>query len=125
MAASLLAAESGPTAIPVEFVQTSCNQPESYHVAPSTPQKSTTNVTIAYTTQQDQQAAGATAKTDSLRIGQNLHHSVTGVARVQSIGSGNTSQQHSVGASDGDKPCITQILASCNLLQFVLGLRKM
>ena len=104
MATSLLAAEGGPASIPVEFVQTSCNQSEAYHSAPSTPQKSTANtVTIAYTTaqqlqQQVQQQGATVSKTNlnsSLQTDQNLHHSVA----AQSIGSGNASQQHSVGVS--------------------------
>ena len=100
MAASLLATESGPASIPVEFVQTSCNQSAetAYHVTPSTPQKSATNVTIAYSTQPQPLQQGATAKTsnlnDSLQAGQSLHHNIT-----QSIAAGITSQQHSVGAS--------------------------
>lgn len=100
MAASLLAAESGPASIPVEFVQTSCSQPETYPPAPSTPQKSTTNtVTIAYTTAQQLQPQGASATETNLNssLQTNNQSHVTGVA--QSLGTGSTSQQHSVGTS--------------------------
>ena len=101
MASSLLAAESGPSSIPVEFVQTTCNQRETYQTSPSTPLKSTTNtVTIAYTTvQQLQPQPGATATETNLNSSlQTNNQSIVGDV-TQSLGSGNTSQQHSVGTS--------------------------
>ena len=79
--ASLL--EGGPSSVPVEFVQTSCSQPESYD-SPTT-KKTMTNTTIDYNSQRT--GAGAVKTTSSV-----LHHHTV----AQSLQK-NTTQEHTMG----------------------------